>query len=109
MYGSIYPAKQEEGCPYIFDIQHLPHKGLKQVTRTAFDGFSIQARTKFPSESWQFLKWLVGKPGIEMIAEMGKRMPSLREVAESPLVMDPSAPPDVPSRQLATGVQWVAS
>jgi multiple sugar transport system substrate-binding protein len=65
---SVYSAYL--GAKFEWDIQHLPHAG-KQVTRNASAGHSLTAGSKVPDQTWDFLKFLVGKDVNDHFAKTG--------------------------------------
>ena len=82
-----------------WDIVPLP-KGKTQVTRTASAGHSMTAASKNKDAAWEVLKFLGSKPSYEHWAKLGLTIPTFKEVAESPLVLNPNAPPK--SAKIAT-------
>ena len=75
-----------------WDIMHIP-KGKTRVTRTASAGHSMTAASKNKDAAWEIVKLLGGKPAYELWAKLGLTLPTYKEVANSPLVLNPSQPP----------------
>ena len=82
-----------------WDIVPLP-RGKTQVTRTASAGHSMTAASKNKDAAWEVLKMLGSKPSYEHWAKLGLTIPTFKEVAESPLVLNPNSPPK--SAKIAT-------
>ena len=82
-----------------WDIVPLP-KGKTQVTRTASAGHSMTAASKNKDAAWEVLKMLGSKPSYEHWAKLGLTIPTFKEVAQSPLVLNPNSPPK--SAKIAT-------
>jgi multiple sugar transport system substrate-binding protein len=82
-----------------WDIVPLP-RGKSQVTRTASAGHSMTAASKNKDGAWEVLKFLGSKPAYEHWAKTGLTIPTFKEVAASPLVLNPNAPPK--SAKIAT-------
>jgi multiple sugar transport system substrate-binding protein len=87
---SVYPDFSQ--AQFDWDIVPLP-KGKTQVTRTASAGHSMTAASKNKDAAWEVLKMLGSKPSYEHWAKLGLTIPTFKEVAESPLVLNPNAPP----------------
>lgn len=75
-----------------WDIAHLP-RGTRRVTRTASAGHSMTAASKNKDAAWEVLKFLGSKPAYEHWAKLGLTIPTFKEVAASPLVLNPNTPP----------------
>lgn len=75
-----------------WDIAPLP-KGKTRVTRTASAGHSMTVAGKNKDASWEFLKFLGSKTAFEHWAKLGLTIPTNKEVAAGPLVINPSMPP----------------
>jgi len=75
-----------------WDIMHIP-KGKTRVTRTASAGHSMTAASKNKDAAWEIVKLLGSKPAYELWAKLGLTLPTYREVANSPLVINPNQPP----------------
>lgn len=75
-----------------WDIHHLP-RGKSRSTRTASAGHSITAASKVKEAAWEVLKYFGSKAAYEHWARLGLTLPTYREVAQGPLVINPNAPP----------------
>jgi len=77
-----------------WDVTHLP-KGSKgnRVTRTASAGHSMTAASKNKDAAWEILKLLGAKSSYEHWAKNGLTIPTYKEVANGPIVLNPNQPP----------------
>jgi multiple sugar transport system substrate-binding protein len=75
-----------------WDVFHLP-RGKSRLTRTASAGLSLAAASKNKDAAWMAFKYLGSKPMYENLAKLGVTIPTLKEVASSPLVLKPDVPP----------------
>jgi multiple sugar transport system substrate-binding protein len=75
-----------------WDIAPLP-KGKTRVTRTASAGHSITSGSKNKDAAWEVLKYFGSKAAYEHWAGLGLTVPTYKEVAASPLVINPNQPP----------------
>jgi multiple sugar transport system substrate-binding protein len=92
MVTSISVYSNYNKAQFDWDIAHLP-RGRTRQTRTASAGHSVTAMSKNKEASWEVLKWLASKPSYEHWAKTGLTLPTHKEVANSPLVINPSQPP----------------
>jgi multiple sugar transport system substrate-binding protein len=86
----VYTAFNQ--AQFDWDIVPLP-RGKSQVTRTASAGHSMTAASKNKDAAWEALKFLGSKPAYEHWAKTGLTIPTYKEVAQSPLVLNPNVPP----------------
>lgn len=75
-----------------WDITHVP-RGTQRSTRTASAGHSVTAGSKNQDAAWEVLKYFASKPAFEHWARLGLTLPVHKEVANGPLVLNPTAPP----------------
>jgi ABC-type glycerol-3-phosphate transport system substrate-binding protein len=99
MFPSIPVYADFSQAQFEWDIAHLP-RGKTQSTRTASAGHSMTAASKNKDAAWEVLKLLGSKPAYELWAKTGLTVPTFKEVAESPLVLNPNTPPK--SAKIAT-------
>lgn len=57
------------------------------------DAFCMTSGSTRHDETWNFVEFALGTEGQRIMASTGRTVPSLREVAESPAFLDPSAAP----------------
>ncbi len=75
-----------------WDVFHLP-RGKARLTRTASAGLSLTAGGKNKDAAWAAFTYLSSRPMYENLARLGVTIPTLKEVASSPLVLRPDQPP----------------
>ena len=79
---------------FAWDVVPLPHKaGVEPVSAIATVAWAISSETQHPEASWELLKFLCGRKGQEMTAELGLAMPAMKSVAESETFLDPGKAP----------------
>ena len=59
-------------------------QGAKRVQQCTVNSCGVYKHSPHPREAWEFVKFLAGQRGQEMIARLGVGIPSLRSVAASP-------------------------
>lgn len=64
--------------------------GERIKTFQAARNISIPSFSEHKEEAWQFLKYMLSKPGQEEIAKIDWGVPVLKEVAEGPVFLDPN-------------------
>ena len=57
------------------------------------DGYCITSASEHADDAWSFLEFALGPEGQRLMAETGRTVPSLIEVAESEAFLDPTAVP----------------
>lgn len=81
------------------------------------DGYCMAAATRDKEAAWTFIEYANSAAGQRLIAETGRTVPSLRQVAAEPVFLEPTLPPQnsrvfldtLPvMRQVPTIAQWVA-
>jgi ABC-type glycerol-3-phosphate transport system substrate-binding protein len=86
--GGRWPVLQMTKAGFSdFDIQYFP-KWKEQVTEYGLGGFVILKSTKYPQESWKWLKFLTTKRALEIMTQVGQAIPSRRSVASSPVMFE---------------------
>jgi hypothetical protein len=88
VFTAILPAEFE------WDIAPMPHNADEtRVTRMASAGHSIYSGTEKVDAAWSWLRMVESKAAFEHLAATGLSVPAHREVAESPVAMNPDQPP----------------
>jgi ABC-type sugar transport system permease subunit/ABC-type glycerol-3-phosphate transport system substrate-binding protein len=86
------------GSPEFFDWDVALAPAFKDGTRAATtggSGYSIVSQTKYPKESWELVRWMAGRPGMEAMARAGFAQPAIKSMAkEPPWLYSESDPPD---------------
>lgn len=77
-----------------WDVAHMPKNADEtRTTRVASAGHSIYSGTQKADAAYKWLKLLGSEEAFKLWADGGLRLPSLKSVATSASVMDPSQPP----------------
>lgn len=66
---------------YDWDVQMLPAGKVKRVINMGSAGYGISSTTKFPKESWEFLKFIMSQEGQRTMARTGSGIPALKSLA----------------------------
>jgi multiple sugar transport system substrate-binding protein len=74
-----------------WDVAPFP-KDVEEASVLHSDGFCI-AKGGDAEAAWDWIEFALGREGQEILAASGRSVPSLREVAESPVFLDPRDPP----------------
>ena len=72
---------------YDFDIQYFP-RWKDQVTEFGLGGVVILKSSRYPKESWQWVRFLSSKRAHELMTKVGQSIPARRSVAESPAMFE---------------------
>jgi multiple sugar transport system substrate-binding protein len=89
---SISVYNQYNKATFAWDIAHLP-RGKTRATRTASAGHSMTAASKNQDAAWEVLNYLGSRAAYEHWARLGLTIPTYKDVAAGPLVLNPNAPP----------------
>ena len=84
-----------ESLAFDWDVGPVPIWPGKEPRALIVGGFNpwvIAKSTKYPEESWRFLKFFTGKEASSEMAKSGRFVPARRAVAESPAFLDTSPP-----------------
>ncbi|MDQ3703336.1 MAG: hypothetical protein M3442_20820, partial [Chloroflexota bacterium] len=92
MFTSLSVYSNYNQAQFDWDIAHLP-RGKSRVTRTASAGHSMTAAGKNKDAAWEALKLMGSKTAHEHWAKVGLTIPTFKEVAAGPLVLNPNTPP----------------
>src|SRR5215210_3161554 len=75
-----------------WDVAPLPqHEEPASILHA--DGYCMTKASKNKDAAWSFLEYALGPEGAPIVAESGRTVPSLKEVAESDAFLDPDAKP----------------
>ena len=85
------------GATFRWDVAPFPTVA-EPATVLHSDGYCITAASERPDDAWRFLEFALGPEGQRLMAETGRIVPSLLEVARSDAFLDPTATP--PSGQV---------
>jgi len=88
VFTAILPAEFE------WDITHMPYNADEtRTTRVASAGHSIYSGTEKVDAAWSWLRMIESKAAFEHLVTTGLSVPAYKEVAESPLHLNPDQPP----------------
>lgn len=73
-------------------VPKWPGREPRALIVGGFNPWVISSTTKFPEESWRFLKLFTGKQAAGKMAKTGRFVPARRSVAESPAFLETSPP-----------------
>jgi ABC-type sugar transport system permease subunit len=87
------PRFREEIKNFDWDIAPFPKgpTGLRGVP-VGFSGYGMSSTTKYPQQSWLFLKYLAGPEGLGRLAKTGIAEPAIMSLAKSSLWLDGKRP-----------------
>jgi multiple sugar transport system substrate-binding protein len=75
-----------------WDVAPLP-RGKRRAGILHSDAYFIPTASARKEEAWRFVEFAVSARGQRIVAASGRTVPSLREVAESPVFLSPQAKP----------------
>ena len=76
-----------------FDVLHFPKGPAKRVTGMGTFGFTLTAKSKHPDEAWQFLSWMYGDEGMQIITSSYAAVPAEKRYYTSSFWRDLPPPP----------------
>lgn len=78
-----------------WDVVPLPQRDAQSQPATVLhsDAFCMSVASKNKDAAWDWIQFASGPEGQRMAAELGRTVPSLKEVAESPAFLEPSRAP----------------
>lgn len=76
-----------------FDVIHFPKGPAKRVTGMGTFGFALTAKTKHPDEAWQFLTWMYGEEGMQILTASYAAVPAQKRFYNSSFWRDLPPPP----------------
>lgn len=77
-----------------WDFAPLPHaEGVSPRNAIFTAAWAMSAQTAHPQETWEFIRFMVGREGQELITGPALAIPTMKSVAESPLFIDPAKSP----------------
>jgi multiple sugar transport system substrate-binding protein len=75
-----------------WDVAPLP-QGVQPAGILHSDAYCLAARARDKESAWTLIEFANSAEGQALMAGTGRTVPSLREVAESPVFLDPQQPP----------------
>jgi multiple sugar transport system substrate-binding protein len=94
-----------EAASFDWDVATLPFFD-KPATILHSDAYCMTKSSKVKDAAWRFVEYAVGPEGSPVIAETGRTVPSLKEVAESDAFLDPAQKP-ANSRAFLDGIATI--
>lgn len=76
-----------------FEVEHLP-KGKQRAASANGLCHVISAKTKYPAEAWQLVKFLSKEEAQRELVKTGAAIPAMIKTANSPLFLNPENRPD---------------
>jgi multiple sugar transport system substrate-binding protein len=77
---------------FSWDVAPLPHN-QQAAGILHSDAYCMAARSKNKEAAWSFIEFANSVAGQKLVAVSGRTVPSLKEVADSPVFLDPNQPP----------------
>ena len=77
---------------FTWDVAPLP-AGATEATVLHSDAYCIAGDTADKAAAWEFVQYAAGPEGQRLAAELGRIVPSLKAVAQSPAFLDPARAP----------------
>jgi multiple sugar transport system substrate-binding protein len=77
---------------FTWDVAPLPVVKTK-ATILHSDAYCMAAQSKSKDATWDFIQYALGPQGQTVASNLGRIVPSLKSVANSPAYLDPSQPP----------------
>ena len=71
-----------------WDVAPMPTGPAGQATSVNSAGFVVAKDTKYPQETWEFVKFALSQTGQTRLTELGFAIPVLKSVAESPVFLE---------------------
>ncbi len=97
-----------------WDVVALPSQG-KTTSILHSDGYCMPAAAKNKDGGWKLIEFAAGPRGQTTMTEIGRLVPSLRAIAESPVFLDPKTKPanskvwlETPIRPVPNHKNWPA-
>jgi multiple sugar transport system substrate-binding protein len=77
---------------FTWDVNPLPRE-KQAATILHSDAYCVAAASKNKAATWDFIQYALGPRGQVVAAQLGRTVPSLKSVANSPAFLDPTRPP----------------
>lgn len=78
---------------FTWDVAAPPSGKAGRVSVLHSDGYCMAATSKNKDAAWNFMEYALGKDGQGIAAKLGRTVPSLKDVANSPVFLDPNQAP----------------
>lgn len=87
----IVPVMREV-THFNWDVAPLP-RGPQTASVLHSDGYCMARSAEVKTAAWAFIEFAVSEEGQKLAAKLGRTVPSLKHVAESPVFLDPTQSP----------------
>lgn len=87
----IVPTMREIAT-FNWDVAPLP-KGAQTASILHSDGYCLARHSKVKDAAWTFIEFAMSPEGQTLAGKLGRTVPSLKVVAESPVFLDPNQAP----------------
>ena len=87
----IVPTMREV-AKFAWDVAPLP-LGKQTASVLHSDGYCLAQTSKVKEAAWTFIEFAMSEEGQTWATKLGRTVPSLKHLAESPVFLDPSQPP----------------
>lgn len=88
----VFTPTMRETVEFNWDVAPLP-RGKQVANVLHSDGYCMASASQVKDAAWKFIEFALGEEGQLIAAQLGRTVPSLRSVAESPAFLDPENPP----------------
>ena len=88
----VFTPTMRETVDFNWDVAPLP-RGKQTANVLHSDGYCIASASQVKDAAWKFIEFALGEEGQIIAAQLGRTVPSLRSVAESPAFLDAENPP----------------
>jgi multiple sugar transport system substrate-binding protein len=76
-----------------WDVAHFPKGSAKRVTGMGTFGFALSGSSKVPDQAWQYLDWMYGEEGMQILAQSYGSVPAQKRFYKSAFWRELPAPP----------------
>jgi multiple sugar transport system substrate-binding protein len=88
----VFTPTMRETVTFDWDVAPLP-QGQQPANVLHSDGYCMARASKVKEAAWEFIEYAMGEEGQIIASQLGRTVPSLRNVATSPAFLDPNQPP----------------
>lgn len=88
----VFTPTMRETVAFEWDVAALP-RGKQAANVLHSDGYCMAADSQRKAAAWAFIEFALSEQGQTIAATLGRTVPSLRKVAESPAFLNPDQPP----------------
>lgn len=88
----VFTPTLRESVDFAWDVAPLP-RGVQPANVLHSDGYCMARASTVKEAAWAFVEYALGEEGQAIASRLGRTVPSLRSVAQSPAFLDPTQPP----------------